>query len=136
MPPTCSYDATALAANPFMQVRYLIGDTNTLEQQMWDEEIIFALTQFGGTRRTAAECANALSAKYAREADLVGGGLQSRDSQISLAYDKLSKRLHASADGLVAPWCGSISVADKASNFGADIVQPAFFTNMLRNPGV
>ena len=137
---TWSYDPTKLTdpvLGPLMQVRLEIGDTNTAEQQMADEEIGYVLTDVGDTLYSAARCCDMLAAKYAREADLVGGGLQMRNSQISIAYTKLGATLRDRAALSISPYAGGISQADKLTNqLNTDRVTPAFFTDMLKNPNL
>jgi len=47
-------------------VRFLIADTNTLDQQISDEEIEYSLTLYSDTSLAAAYVLRALAAKYSR----------------------------------------------------------------------
>jgi hypothetical protein len=64
---TWSYN-TALTADKD-KVRTFIGDTNTSEQLISDEEITFFLTQSDNIYGAAARACRAIAAKYARLTD-------------------------------------------------------------------
>lgn len=95
------------------EVRFLIGDTATSDQQVTDEEITYAVTATGDARQAAIRLCLALSAKYARLTDTVVDDVQVRYSQRSQQYRDLATALAASptATGGVAvgPWAGSLS---------------------------
>ena len=49
-------------------MRYEVGDTDEKMQLIQDEEIYYALSKEGTVLKAAARCAEALAAKFAREA--------------------------------------------------------------------
>ena len=134
---TWTYTLATLATTPKDQVRLMIEDTDTTDQQLQDEEIQFFLTQEGSVSRTAARCAETLAAKYARQADRKVGDMSLSASQRSKAYLELAARIRQQARINVAPYAGGISAGDKEANAAdTDRVSPSFWVDMERNPGV
>src|SRR5437016_3581644 len=83
---TWSYNPATLASTPKDQVRLLIGDIVTTDQQMQDEEIIFVLSQRSSILGAAADCCRALAAKFARSVDQAAGGTRLSYGQLARAY--------------------------------------------------
>jgi len=86
-----SYDATNLDTDDLSGrtnvVRFLVGDTDTTDQLIQNEEIAFALGQTNNNVYYAAsQCAMALSSKFARQVDT------QLDGALSADYDNLSKK--------------------------------------------
>lgn len=119
------------SANDRDTIRFLIGDTNTNDQLVTDEEIAWALTQ-GTTYNAAAICANAISAAFSRLADKAVDDLKISYSQKSEQYARLAvglsnKDAHRSLD----IYAGGISIADKLSREqDTDRVSPSFKKGM------
>lgn len=119
------------------QVRFLIGDTVTTDQQLQDEEISFLLTDSGDLYSTAIAAAQALVAHYAREVDKSVGQLSIRASQRAAQYKTLITTLKdQQASNLGSgPWAASLSVASKKTQAqNTDIPQPAFVRGMRNDP--
>jgi hypothetical protein len=57
-------------------VRFLVGDTDTNDQLISDEEISYLASEHGSINRTASEAARAIAAKFARNMSRSIGGLQ------------------------------------------------------------
>lgn len=95
------------------QVRYLVGDTNALDQQVQDEEIVFSLSQNGGNiYLAAAMVANSLSAKYSNAKDITVDGMSIKNSTRAQSYASLAIQLEAKANTLnggVAPIVGGLT---------------------------
>lgn len=133
---TWTYDVATLGTNTTADVRLMIGDTNTLDQQLADEEIAWLITQEGSTYLAAARAAETIAAKYSREVDMKGGGIDLRASQAAAAYTILAIGLRTKARMFVAPYAGGISASDKDANTtNTDRTPPAFWTGMETNPG-
>lgn len=76
-------------------VRYLVGDTNILEQQVQDEEILFALVEEGSRVFSAAALvAKTIASSYARKVNI------ELDGQIKAEYGKLYDNYTALAQEL------------------------------------
>lgn len=94
-----SYDETNLstdtAAGRLNAVRLLVGDTDTSDQQVQNEEIIFGLAQNGdNVYYTASWIARSIAAKYARLVDTdLDGQLSEKYSQLQSHYKGLSDTL-------------------------------------------
>lgn len=57
-------------------VRFLVGDTDTNDQLISNEEISYLITEHGSVNRSASEAARAIAAKFARNMNRSIGGLQ------------------------------------------------------------
>jgi hypothetical protein len=150
-PPTWSYDATQLGTspstgNPKDQVRRLIGDTKYSDQQLWDEEINFALAQRGYVQgapssgiiyAAAADCCRDLGAEYARLVDITQGELRTNYSSKSKSYLSMAANYEVKASARavgIGVYCGGISIADKIAHINdADRTSPSFAIGMTDN---
>jgi hypothetical protein len=83
---TWTYDPTHIGTSQLMQLRWLIGDTLTKDQQLQDEELNFALSQRTNIYAAAADSCRALSARLSREADATQGNLHTLYSSKARAY--------------------------------------------------
>jgi orotate phosphoribosyltransferase-like protein len=94
-----SYDPTDLdtttASGRLNTVRLLVGDTETLDQQVQNEEITFGLSENGDNIYYAgAWIARAISSKYSRKVNT------SLDGALSADYSDLAKQYKVLADDL------------------------------------
>ena len=94
-----SYDPTDLdtttASGRLNTVRLLVGDTNTEDQQVQNEEITFGLSENGNNVYYAgAWIARAISSKYSRQVTT------SLDGALKADYSDLSKQYKTLADDL------------------------------------
>lgn len=136
MPGTWTYDPAQLMTSQLMQVRRLIGDTNTADQQLFNEEILWAISQRGNSYGAAADCCRQLSAKYSRDVDTVQGELHRLYSARQRAYSDRAKEMDriAGLTGKGAPYAGGISQADKRTQEdNSDRVEPQFNIGMTDN---
>lgn len=82
------------AASAQDEVRFLVGDTDTADQQISDEEIAYALAETGNVvYDAAAMVARAIAAKWAKKADKSVGGLSINYSQKHDRYVGLAEAL-------------------------------------------
>lgn len=120
------------------EVRFYIGDTDSSDQQLSNEEIEWAITQATSTRGAGAICARALASKYARLSDIAIGDLRQAYSQRQDHYTDMAKRLDAleARRGITSIYAGGISESDKESvKENTDRVTPNFSIGMHDNPG-
>ena len=119
------------------EVRFLIGDTDTTDQQISDEEITYAIANAGSTKLAAAIVARAIAAKYARFVSKSVGDLSIQYAQRQQHYHDLADILQAEGNLVsVAPYAGGISVADKtAQESDTDRVLPSFTKGMHDGDG-
>lgn len=94
-----SYDSTNLntttPSGRINVVRFIIGDTDTNDQQADNEEILFALSQVNNNIYLAgAWVSRSLGGKYSRQVNL------NLDDQISAEYGELSAHYYRLADQL------------------------------------
>jgi hypothetical protein len=110
------------------EVRFLVGDTDTTEQLVTNEEIAYAILKSSNNQLAAACIANALAAKFARKADKSVGDLSITYSQQAKQFRELAAQLMK--DGSISgamPYASGISVSGKDTvEEDTDRVQPSF----------
>ena len=119
------------------KVRLFIGDTNSADVLLQDEEIAALLAMFGSVAIASVKACNSIAAKYARYADQETGDISVRYSQIAATYRELAQSLQDGLTGLSAPmpYAGGISRSDKLTREqDTDRVAPAFTVTMDDNP--
>lgn len=122
-------------------VRFLIGDTDTSEQLLQDEEIQYLINTYGNVILAASYAARAVCAFFARCADKEIGDYSIKASQKSEAYcnlaEKLEKEYKEKELILVAPYAGGISIDDKCNNQqDTDRVKPKFSKDQFDHPDI
>lgn len=70
---SCTYTVADLMTSTKDQVRFLIGDTNSNDQQLQDEEIDFTLTIRSSIWGAPAVCCESIASSASREADTTTG---------------------------------------------------------------
>jgi len=130
------------ATVPVDEVRFLIGDIDTNDQQITDEGINYALGKNSDNAlRAAAFCCRILASTFAREVDTQIDTIRISNSQKQSAYLKLAitleeqaKKQGASAYGI--PWVGGID-AQEVDDVRRDPnrVPSSFFIGQFDNPG-
>lgn len=139
-----SYSATDLntttATGRLNSVRLLIGDTDTTDQLVQDEEIYFALAQTGDNIYTAASWAcRVVAAKFSRMVDTqLDGALQASYSDRAKQYNQLAIQIDAqgkktSGKSLGVSGGGISSSGMAVVNQNPDRVKPAFGINQFDN---
>ena len=133
---TWSFNSTDLSASKD-QVRLYVGDVDSADPLLTDEEIAFAVTQAGSVRAASALAADWISALFSRRSDKSTGDLSLSASQKSKQYAELAARLRRESALLALPYFGGISIAAKdAREADTDRVKPAFTMEMLDDPEV
>ena len=128
---TWTYNPATLATSLLYQTRLLLGDTDSTDPLLADEELTYLLTVAPAPALAAAEAAGTLAARFAREADQSVGRLSESRSQRARAFEALAVRLRGqAARGLtsaVAPYLGGASIVDKnVDRADTDRVEPFF----------
>jgi hypothetical protein len=132
------------ATNARDSVRFLIGDTDTNDQLINDEEIAWINNQLTGSDTATTALYNVayracitIASKFSRMADKSVGDLRVSMSQKAKAYREQadSLLLLAGREGSVpTPYAGGISIADKDVDQGdSDIVEPSFSFGQFDN---
>jgi hypothetical protein len=121
-------------------VRLLVGDTDSLDQQVQNEEVLFALSENGNNVYYAgAWVARAISAKYSRKVTTQLSGALSAD------YSDLAKQYKALADDLeyqgktagaaVGVLAGGITKSGiKAVRANTNRIEGSFRRDRFKNP--
>jgi hypothetical protein len=129
--------------SPSDAVRFLVGDTDTSNAALQDEEISFALAQVGNdTYLAAALCARALAGKYASMVDTTFESVSSEYSSLRDNYNTLAINLEKQSKkygtrGLGIPTAGGLTYSDiRANDLNDDRVQPKFKQDQFANPPV
>lgn len=122
-------------------VRFLIGDTDSSDYAITNDNISFALTQAGDDVYVAAAiCARALAAKYANLVDTKFEGISSDYSNLRDNYYTLAQKLESQAKkygskGFGAPIAGGLTYSDiRGNDQNDDRVQPKFKQDQFANP--
>ena len=128
-----SFSDSDVFLDSIAEVRHLIGDTDTDNPQLTDEEIAYELGVAGGTARAAAiGCIKSLKARYATMVDTTELDLSVRASQMYEHFKDLLDTFNnpfASGNSVI-PYAGGISYADiDARNANTDRVQGIFARN-------
>lgn len=133
-----TYDPSQLASNLLYQVRAEIQDTDPQDPQLLDEEIAYALVVERNMWAAAARCAEMISRKVLRKADVrLGRSMQIAYTKMADQYLQMARLFRCKAMGTVAPWIGGMSVADKFAYMqNHDNVAPLFSKTMMENPWV
>lgn len=139
-----SYDAndldTTTTSGRLNSVRLLIGDTDTNDQQVQDEEVTFALAENANNVYLAASwLCRTISSQYARRVDVqLDGALQAKYSQLSQQYYKLAERLEyqgKKTNATLGVKAGGISISQIESvRENTDRITPSFRGDRFRNP--
>lgn len=139
-----TYDATDLdtttASGRLNVVRFLIGDTDSTDEKVQDEEITFALAQNSDNVYNAgAWLCYSLAAKYAGMASVeLDGQLAVQYSDLYANYSALTKSLEAQSKkygsnlGIAAGGISATEVETVRSN--SDRLSPSFRRDRFTNP--
>jgi hypothetical protein len=127
------------SSSPSDAVRFLVGDTDSEDFGLQDQEIAFALSQVNDdVYLAAAICARALAGKFSREVDTEFESVSSDYSQLAENYYKLARRLEQQAKkygaglGIAA---GGLTYSDiEANDENPDRVKPKFRQDQFANP--
>jgi hypothetical protein len=114
-------------------VRFLIGDTDTDEQQITDEEINFLLTTWAAGRSmyyVAAQAADAIAARYAREASYSADGTSVSLSDVQAKFAELAVRLRAQHQSLLVGGIPDVGGIDPYEQTDPTIANFIFGTGM------
>ncbi len=107
------------------KVRFRIGDTNTQDQQMQDQEIDYLLTDQGSVEAAALKACEILAAKYSRFADSAVGDVKVSHSQKAAAYLTLAETLRGTTGITGAATAGPVvGGTDDDLKFGKDMMAP------------
>ena len=119
------------------KVRTYIGDTDSTDQLLSDEQVTFALAEEGTVRAASALAAEWISALFARKADKSVGDLSISYSQRAAQYSALATKLGSRASKIALPYFGGISESTKETREDdTDRVEPAFTVDMLDDPSL
>jgi len=110
---TWTWDATAIETSDLQGVRSRIGDTNTNDQQMSDEEINALVTAKGSVVAAAIECCKRILAKEKGEIDRNVAGTNAPRSQKHQHLRDVMKDLRHELLSGVTPKLTGHSTAEK-----------------------
>lgn len=132
---TWSYDGDP-ANSDLDAVRREIGDTNTNDQLLSNEEVNFALDQEGDSITAAsARCCEWLMREYAKQADKTIGQLNIMLSQKSARYEAMATKLRKKGiKSALAPYVGGLSETERDTDEDdTDLIQPIFTKDIFTN---
>lgn len=128
------------AASDKDAVRFLVGDTDTSDQLVSNEEIEYTLEEFPDTYLAAASVAESIASKFAREVTHSADGLSYSGDQLSKHYTDMAERLRHLAKrrrrGGVVPYAGGISWREREKDDqDGDLIKTSFSSHMHDHPG-
>lgn len=130
---TWTYTLSTLETVQKDQVRLRVGDVDTTEQLVQDEEINLALSQRNSVIGASAMIAMIIAAKFSRLSDTSTGDTKYTFSQKAESYRKLAETLEAQDDqfGGATPYASGTLVSDMAAaESNSDRVPNAFKVGM------
>jgi hypothetical protein len=129
---TWTYNSASITTN-LAKVRLQIGDTDTNDQQLTDEEIQFFIDTEQTIYMAAYRCALALVAEYARKVDKEMGDLKLLAAQRHRHYLKLAAELkEKNVPGI--PSAGGVYISEKDTlEDNTNLVKPFFQRGMMEN---
>lgn len=133
---TFTYSSTDLSTD-LAKVRRIIGDTDSTDPLLTDEEIAYYLTVDDNVFGAAALCAKAIQATFARLADTTIESVSVKYSQRAKQYASLAEDLEkqAAANDLVSPSVLGISKdAMQTQREDDDRVPNKFEVDQFSNP--
>lgn len=96
------------SASDLDAVRFAIGDTDSRDPILQDEEINYLLTVKVSINNAAYEACNRIVAKFSRMADQTVGPVQTNYSQLVKHYKALANDLRVNANSNAIPYAGGI----------------------------
>ncbi|KKN54427.1 hypothetical protein LCGC14_0592250 [marine sediment metagenome] len=130
---TWSYDSSDPGATSKDQVRLMVGDTDTADQLLTDEEIAHFLTTYLTVGNAAVQSARAIMAQFTRQVTRAVGDLKINLSDRAKAYKELIVELTEMADASdpFQIYAGGLSLADRNEDrANVDLPQPPFEVGM------
>lgn len=119
------------------EVRFLVGDTDSSDQLVSDEEIAYALAQEGNARAAAALVAESIASIFGRKADKSVGDLKISYRGQSEHYMSIAKKLRSASTKFASPYAGGISDSDKNTvEDDSDRLRPSFERGLHDHKGV
>lgn len=103
---TFTYDISALTVE-LNTIRFYIGDTDSTDPLLEDEEIAYIQANYSTLLIRVAECCRMICSKVARKVDYRLSLLSEKASAIYDRYKALAERFEAQTS-LSYPWAGSI----------------------------
>jgi hypothetical protein len=116
-----SYSGNPKLGGDVEKVRFLIGDTNSKDPLLQDEEIEYLIETEGSVNKAAIAAAEAIAAQSAKLVNETAGKTSKSYSDRAKAFIELAKRLRRRLALSAAPYSGGL---DKG---------PAFTRDMMKN---
>lgn len=132
--PKYTYDGDP-SKNDRDAVRWYVGDTDERRPMLDDREVDFALVANPNVLIAASVCAEALSGKFAREANVSVGGISKALGTVSESFRKHAETLRARAclsAGVSFP--ATIRSEKEALELDTNLTSPEFILRMGDNP--
>lgn len=132
---TFTYDSTSISTD-LAKVRTLIGDTNSSDPLLTDEQITFFLDETADIYLAAANAIRrGILPGIARRIDRSGTGFSATRSQITVHYRDLAETLESKSSALANPAWSELSDSDVDTiESDTDFQQPSFKSEQHKNP--
>lgn len=125
-----SWSYTDPTASDRDKVRFLVGDTDSTDEQLQDEELDWLIGENKNVYAAASEACEALASKYARQVTKSVGPLMIQAQQKKDQYEDRAEKLRAMAarrGSVPVPYAGGLSVTEKDTDvLDTVLIQPRF----------
>lgn len=119
------------------ELRLFVGDTNSADELLSDEEVAYYLGRHSDNALAAApEACEGIAAKYSRQANTSNQGLSVAASERAKAYLRLADELRDRSSMVAEVFAGGLTISGKDSLADdSDAIQPAFKIGIDDNGG-
>lgn len=118
------------------KVRLLIGDTDSTDVLLQDDEIDLFINTYGTIQLAASNAAMAIAAKFSRNADKQIGSLRLSFSSRAQNYRNMAKEIKQYSSSMLRGYVGGVSKSDNTVNLNnSDRVSPSFRRHSMDNIG-
>ena len=130
---TYSHDPSA---SDLDAVRFNVGDTNSEDKLLDDNEILYALAEEGTVRQASISCLQNLITVYARQVDgSVGKGSKALSQRVESFNTSLDRLLEKQSMSALNVFAGGLTRSGKETvQADTDRVRPVFTKDMMDNP--
>jgi hypothetical protein len=123
---TFTFSNTSITTD-LAKVRHLIGDTDSTDPLLTDEQITFELVEDSNIYLCAANCCDRICAQLARKIDRNGTGFSATRSQKFQHYKDLAEILRSKSSTQCDVYWSNLSLDDADSiEQDSDFIQPSF----------
>lgn len=119
------------------EVRFYLQDTDTNDQLLTDEEVQFVIDSlanvYGSNLYAAAQCAERIAAKFAREVSISADGVVTGLNELQEKYETLAASLRAQAESNLGAGAEVFAGGTLWSDLPSQTVKPLSFAKRMHD---